>query len=81
VGDSLTPTERSLAQRLIDSVDEFNLEVTGIRDFRELLTVETDGDGELVGGVYGWSWGATCWVEVLWVRGHSELVLRKAVDR
>lgn len=69
MGESLTSDERALAQRLIDAVDEFNLETTGIRDFRELLTVETDGDGELVGGVYGWSWGGTCWVEALWVRG------------
>jgi ribosomal protein S18 acetylase RimI-like enzyme len=68
VSGSLTSAERALAQRLIDAVDEFNLEATGIRDFRELLSVETDGDGELVGGVSGWSWGGTCWVEALWVR-------------
>jgi ribosomal protein S18 acetylase RimI-like enzyme len=68
MADGLTSAERALAQRLIDAVDEFNLEATGISDFRELLAVETDGEGELVGGVYGWSWGGTCWVEALWVR-------------
>jgi GNAT superfamily N-acetyltransferase len=44
------------------------VEATGIRDFRELLTVETDSHGELVAGVYGWSWGGTCWIDALWVR-------------
>ena len=38
---------------------------TGIRDFRELLSVETDSHGELVAGVYGWSWGGTCWIDAL----------------
>jgi ribosomal protein S18 acetylase RimI-like enzyme len=53
---------------LIDEVNEFNVEATGIRDVRELLSVETDNHGELVAGVYGWSWGGTCWIDALWVR-------------
>jgi GNAT superfamily N-acetyltransferase len=66
--DVLSEDERATARRLIDEINEFNVETTGIRDFRELLTVETDGHGELVAGVYGWSWGGTCWIEALWVR-------------
>jgi GNAT superfamily N-acetyltransferase len=66
VGDELTPAERALAQRLIDAIDAHNIEATGIRDVRELLIVEHDDD--LAGGVYGWSWGGTCWIEALWVR-------------
>jgi GrpB-like predicted nucleotidyltransferase (UPF0157 family)/ribosomal protein S18 acetylase RimI-like enzyme len=54
--------------RLIEEINAFNVETTGIRDFRELLTVETDDQGELVGGVSGWSWGGTCWIDALWVR-------------
>jgi hypothetical protein len=53
---------------LIDEINEFNVEATGIQDFRELLTVETNSHGELVAGVYGWSWGGTCWIDALWVR-------------
>jgi GNAT superfamily N-acetyltransferase len=62
----LTPDERALAERLIAAIDEFNVETTGIRDVREFVIAETDDD--LVGGIYGWSWGGTCWVEALWVR-------------
>ena len=66
--DVLSEAERATARRLIDEINEFNLEATGIRDFRELLTVETESHGELVAGVYGWSWGGTCWIDALWVR-------------
>jgi GNAT superfamily N-acetyltransferase len=66
--DVLSDVERAIAQRLIAEIGEFNLEATGIAEFHEILTVETDGDGELVAGVYGWCWGGTCWIEALWVR-------------
>jgi ribosomal protein S18 acetylase RimI-like enzyme len=63
--------ERAIAQQLIDEVDRFNVEKTGIADARELLVTEIGDEGELVGGVYGWSWGGTCWIEALWVRGDT----------
>ena len=68
MGDVLNDAERALAQRLLDEIGTFNLDTTGIAEFSELLTVETDADGELLAGVYGWSWGGTCWIEALWVR-------------
>ena len=64
----LSDDERTIARRLIDEISAFNLEATGIMEFHEMLTVETDDDGELIAGVYGWSWGGTCWIEALWVR-------------
>jgi GNAT superfamily N-acetyltransferase len=64
----LSDDERAIAQRLIDAIGEFNLKATGIAEFHEMLTVETDSDGELLAGLYGWSWGGTCWIEALWVR-------------
>jgi GNAT superfamily N-acetyltransferase len=67
--DVLGEDERAIAQRLIAEIGEFNLEATGIAEFHEMLTVETDGHGELVAGIYSWCWGGTCWIEALWVRG------------
>ena len=64
----LTEAERDLVGRLMDGVNTFNRHVTGIGDFRELLAVEMDGVEELAAGIYGWSWGGTCWIETLWVR-------------
>jgi GNAT superfamily N-acetyltransferase len=66
--DVLSDTERSVAQRLLDEIGKFNVQATGIADFHELLNIETDDHGELLGGVYGWTWGGTCWIEALWVR-------------
>jgi GNAT superfamily N-acetyltransferase len=66
--DALSEAERFIAQRLRDEIGKFNVNATGIREFHEILKVETDGDGELLGGVYGWTWGGTCWIEALWVR-------------
>jgi GNAT superfamily N-acetyltransferase len=64
----LDETERAIAQRLMDEINRFNLDATGIRGFHEVLNVETDDDGEVVAGVYGWCWGGTCWIDALWVR-------------
>ncbi|MGN6170408.1 MAG: GNAT family N-acetyltransferase [Solirubrobacteraceae bacterium] len=64
----LSEAERSIARRLLDEIGKFNLDATGIVEFHEMLTVETDDYGKLLGGVYGWSWGGTCWIEALWVR-------------
>lgn len=66
--DVLSDDERAIAQRLIDEINQFNLKATGITEFHEMLIVETDDDGELTAGVYGWSWGGMCWIEALWVR-------------
>ena len=71
--DDPTPTllsaaDRAVARRLVDEIDRFNLETRGIRDVHELLEVETDRDGELAAGLYGWTWSGTCWIDALWVR-------------
>lgn len=67
----LTGAERVMAQRLSDEINRFNLDATGIRAVHEVLKVETDCDGEVVAGVYGWCWGGTCWIEALWVRADA----------
>jgi GNAT superfamily N-acetyltransferase len=67
-GAHLSSPEEAIAQQLIAEVDRFNIETTGISDMRELLVTETDEKDELLGGVYGWSWAGTCWIQALWVR-------------
>ena len=66
--DVSSEAERAITQRLMDEINQFNFNATGIREFRELLKVDTDADGEVIGGVYGWCSGGSCWVEALWVR-------------
>jgi GNAT superfamily N-acetyltransferase len=65
---SLGDAERAIAQRLIDEIDRFNVEATGVTDVGEYVLSELDAEGELAAGVYGWTWGGMCWVEALWVR-------------
>lgn len=67
-GDVLSDAERAVTQRLRDEIGRFNLETTGIAEFHELLRADYDDNGHLLAGVYGWSWGGTCWIEALWVR-------------
>jgi ribosomal protein S18 acetylase RimI-like enzyme len=65
----LTPAQRAIARALVDEINRFNVQTTGAEDFEELLVTETSQDGSLIGGIYGWSWGGTCWIDALWVRG------------
>jgi ribosomal protein S18 acetylase RimI-like enzyme len=64
----LTPTQRAIADALAREINAFNVQTTGVDDFEELLISETGDDGVLIGGIYGWSWGGTCWIDALWVR-------------
>jgi GNAT superfamily N-acetyltransferase len=54
--------------QLTDALYSFNAAATGIDDGRELFAELRDRDGELCAGVHGWTWGGTCWIELLWVR-------------
>ena len=58
----------ALAARLDEELAEVNFEATGIRDARDFAAALHDEGGALLAGVQGWTWGATCWVERLWVR-------------
>jgi GNAT superfamily N-acetyltransferase len=56
-------------RRLTDALYAFNVAATGIDDGRELFAELRDEGGVPYAGVHGWSWGGTCWIELLWVRG------------
>ncbi len=69
---------RSLDERLY----EFNVEATGIADGKLLALFLRDEDGAAVGGLYGWTWGETCYVRNLFVpanmrnQGHGSRLMR-----
>ncbi|HET6928145.1 MAG TPA: GNAT family N-acetyltransferase [Hyphomicrobiaceae bacterium] len=46
---------------------EFNVQTTGIADGKQLASFLRDAEGRVLGGVYGWTWGATCYVRYLFV--------------
>ena len=69
--DAITVADQpdaALATRLDREIADFNFEATGIRDARDFAAALHDERGELVAGVQGWTWGATGWIERLWVR-------------
>jgi len=48
-------------------LDRFNVDATGIADGKLLASFLRDGTGVVLGGVFGWTWGATCYVRYLFV--------------
>ena len=69
---------------LRDRIDEFNFAATDIRDGREFACFVRDAIGQIVAGLYGWTWGGCCDVRYLWVRedlrrqGHGQALLAAA---
>jgi GNAT superfamily N-acetyltransferase len=57
-----------LNRRLSDELDAFNFAATGVSDQGSLSIKAVDADGELIGGLAGWTWGGLCGIEMLWVR-------------
>lgn len=65
VGEADAP----LDQRLSDELDAVNAAATvGTPAARELTVRVVDGDGELVAGVSGWTWGVAAGIGMTWVR-------------
>jgi ribosomal protein S18 acetylase RimI-like enzyme len=54
---------------LDDRIYEYNFETTGITDGRVVSYFVRDEANEIIAGLYGWTWGGTCEVRYLWVRG------------
>ena len=54
---------RQLEERLY----EYNVARTGIRDGRLIALFARDEFDDVVGGLYGWTWGKTCEIRTLWV--------------
>lgn len=54
---------------------EFNAAASGVDDGRLLAIFVREGDGTIVAGMHGWTWGGTGFVQAIWVheklRGHG----------
>ena len=67
---------------LDERVYEFNVQATGISDGKLLALFLRNKDGAAVGGIYGWTWGQTCYVRYLFVppemrnQGHGYSLMR-----
>ena len=46
---------------------EFNASASGVHDGRSLAIFVRDGDGTIVAGMHGWTWGGTGFVQAIWV--------------
>ena len=60
------PDPRNVSE-LEDLLNEFNFATTGIRDGKELAIFERDKHGRMIAGLYGWTWGGTCEIDILWL--------------
>ena len=62
--------------RLDDLLYAFNVERTGLTDGRRLALFIRGSAGEVLGGLLGWTWGGTCYVDLLYLpvdqRGRGE---------
>jgi GNAT superfamily N-acetyltransferase len=64
----MSDADDGLSEALQARLYAFNVEATGIDDGRWLRAAVRDGDGDLVAGLAGWTWGGCGYVDVLWVR-------------
>ena len=68
---------------LEDRIHEFNVQATGTSDGKLLALFLRDDTGAVVGGIYGWTWGTTCYVRHLYVpahlrhQGHGSRLMRR----
>ncbi len=60
------PAERDW-QQLEDKINQFNIEVTGYRDYRPLAIFMRSAEGVIRAGLSGFTWGGTLRIQVLWV--------------
>lgn len=61
--------ERNAIEFLHERITEFNLAATDVGPAERLLALQRDDVGEIVAGIFGWVWGGTAEVDLLWVEG------------
>jgi len=56
-----------LKQVVVDHLDNYNVAVTGFREYSSVNLFLRDAGDEVVGGLLAWIWGGILYVRVLWV--------------
>ena len=64
----VTDADHGLRDRLNAEIIAFNEAATGYTDGALLCITARGADGELRGGLYGWTWGGCGYIDLLWVR-------------
>ena len=59
--------DRDDVRFLDERLYEFNMEASGCRDGRELAIFLRNDAGRIMAGIYGWTWGGTCFIDKLWI--------------
>jgi GNAT superfamily N-acetyltransferase len=56
---------------LDDRINEFNFAATQIYDGRALASFVRDANGQIIAGIYGWTWGGCGYIDKLWVQADA----------
>jgi GNAT superfamily N-acetyltransferase len=68
VAFEISDADGGLRGRLDQEINAFNAAATGYTDGRPLcIAVRRDG-GDLLAGLFGWTWGGCGYIDLLWVR-------------
>jgi GNAT superfamily N-acetyltransferase len=57
----------AVVQLLEEKLYEYNVQASGIDDGQYLSIILRDDAGEVIAGLYGWTWGQACEIRSLWV--------------
>ncbi len=60
-----------LDEQLSKHLDAYNFAASGVADQREFTVKAEDGEGRLVAGLSGWTWGTCAGIGMVWVRDDS----------
>jgi GNAT superfamily N-acetyltransferase len=69
---------------LEDRIHDFNVARTGIDDGKLVAAFLRDAHGATIGGLFGWTWGATCYIRYLFIpaslrsQGYGSRLMRAA---
>jgi GNAT superfamily N-acetyltransferase len=58
---------RADMDRLSEQLSAYNVSRVGIDDGRDLAVFLRDAQGQLVGGLHGWTWAGMAYIAIFWI--------------